>query len=348
MTQLVAAIMGGVDLIELARIVDDALAAARRLPSGEEYWDLLGKTTGVGSVAADLALRMLRSNDSVVRATGCDLLGAACNGNGEPHRWAATALVDLAASETSREVVRSIAGALEHVADLSAIPLLVELASYDDSDVRRKVALALPAAMTDHCDDAAVEALIRLSRDPDAATRNWATFGLGRQVGVDSAEVREALWARTDDKDPDVREEGICGLARRRDRRMLPLVADLLAAGDAHSWLFDAAAWLGDESLVPLLEEYDVAVVERAMRECVPARVGARDVACRDLLRLVQTALDDQRPGLIAAVFCDRLDYASPFLRIGGDNDRVWFVETLLEAVNGDPAAAADRVMEQL
>jgi len=282
---------GGVDLIELARIVDDALAAARRLPSGEEVLGPAWQDDGGRLGGGDLALGMLRSNDSVVRATGCDLLGAACNGNGEPHRWAATALVDLAASETSREVVRSIAGALEHVADLSAIPLLVELASYDDSDVRRKVALALPAAMTDHCDDAAVEALIRLSRDPDAATRNWATFGLGRQVGVDSAEVREALWRGPTTRIQTYAKKGSAD-SPRRDRRMLPLVADLLAAGDAHSWLFDAAAWLGDESLVPLLEEYDVAVVERAMRECVPARVGARR---RGVSRSAQTRPDRPR-----------------------------------------------------
>jgi hypothetical protein len=224
-------IMEGVDEIELGRIVDQAVTSFRRVRSPDDYdqiWEALGRAADAGPSAMHMALGMLGSDDSAMRAIGCDLVGVVNNGSNEPPRLAATALVELGERETDADVLRSIAGALCHAPDPIALPLLVRLASHDDSDVRSNVAMALPAAMGNQVDGADIAAMIGLTGDIDADVRNWATLGLGRQMDVDGSEIRQVLWARVGDDNPDVREEAICGLAWRRDRRSVRLVSQLL------------------------------------------------------------------------------------------------------------------------
>jgi HEAT repeat protein len=74
----------------------------------------------------------------------------------------------------------------------------------------------------------AISALIELMEDGNGEVRNWATFELGiayvdqgpGRLGTprDSVEIRDALSKRLKDPLPEVREEAIWGLARRRDR----------------------------------------------------------------------------------------------------------------------------------
>jgi hypothetical protein len=79
-----------------------------------------------------------------------------------------------------------------------------------------------------HTDRKAVRTLIELSADPDADIRDWATFGLAQQIGTNTREVREALYARVEDEDDDTRAEALMGLARRRDERVsVPLIKEL-------------------------------------------------------------------------------------------------------------------------
>ncbi len=102
-------------------------------------------------------------------------------------------------------------GAAEHVADVAAI------AGHEDADVRRAVAVALLGQEA----DLAVETLITLSRDEDSDVRDWAAFGLGAQIDIDTPKIRDALLARATDEDPDTRAEALAGLVRRRDPRVL-------------------------------------------------------------------------------------------------------------------------------
>lgn len=343
--------MEAMTTLELAQLVDEAIAAARLVPSANEYeavGEPLRKAAAAGARAVEMGLEMLGSDDPVVRATGCDLLGTAFNGSDEPARSVAAALVDLAGRETNGDVLWSAAAALQFASDPMAIPVLVRLAVHPDSGIRFQTALALAPALLDHPDDNGVEALIRLTADPDPEVRNWAAFGIGRQVDVDSLEVRDALWARVDDPYEDARIEGICSLARRHDRRALPLVAGLLAADDPYVWVFDAAGWLANESLLPLLERYEDDDIEPVITQCDPARRRARDEICAQVLRLVQECLDDRRLGHTASLYCDVWDYQSPTLSIDAtDGGKVWCVAAVLEVCAGDPHAAARRIVDQ-
>ncbi|MBL8565576.1 MAG: HEAT repeat domain-containing protein [Hyphomicrobiaceae bacterium] len=102
-------------------------------------------------------------------------------------------------------------------------------------------------------DPAAVDALIRLSRDTDRDVRDWATFALAGETFIDTPEIRDALLARCHDEDPECRGEALIGLARRGDERVLPaLERELL--GEFHgSWAIEAAQLLKASTLLPLL-----------------------------------------------------------------------------------------------
>ncbi|MEU7587499.1 HEAT repeat domain-containing protein [Micromonospora sp. NPDC049230] len=251
---------------EVAELFDRAVQRLRRVvdsggsDDSDGGSDLLRHAAGSGAVAARLAVAHLADADRVVRAAACDLLGFASNVHGDDLRSdAATALIALADTEVDPDVHWSIARALGATCDPRALPTLVALAGSPDSDVRFQVAAALPMVLIDdHPPEDGVAALIVLSADADPEVREWATFSLGWLSTVDGNAVRQALWDRTRDVEPGVREEGARGLARRRDSRALALVRELLAREEVHTFTFQAAACLADESLLPLLDGFDL------------------------------------------------------------------------------------------
>jgi HEAT repeat protein len=66
--------------------------------------------------------------------------------------------------------------------------------------------------------------VIALSCDEDSNVRDWATFGLGSIIDIDSTAIREALLARLKDDDDETRIEAIEGLALRGDARVVPVI----------------------------------------------------------------------------------------------------------------------------
>ena len=133
-----------------------------------------------------------------------------------------------------------------------------------------------------HEDVQAIEALIELTRDPEAHVREWATFALGTQVEVDTPDLRDALMERVADNDDDTRCEALVGLARRGDRRVLPALQSSLSSDSVCSMEVEAAALIGDplllKELVALREWWDVdkALLDEAIRACSNARTGPR------------------------------------------------------------------------
>ncbi|GAB3956836.1 hypothetical protein GCM10027614_70450 [Micromonospora vulcania] len=247
---------------EVAELFDQAVRDLRRATeldeAPDEGWELLCRAADSGHSAVRLAVGHLADPDGVVRAAACDLLGLAGDVHGDDLRAeAAVALISLAANETDPEVQWSIARALGATGDPRALPTLADLAGSPDTDVRFRVAVSLPAVLDDPPAEAGEAVLIELCTDSVPKVREWATFGLGWTSSADGVTVRQALWDRTQDTDPEVRAEGVRGLARRRDPRALPLLRELLAEDEVHRFTFQAAAYLADPSLLPLLNEFD-------------------------------------------------------------------------------------------
>jgi HEAT repeat protein len=112
--------------------------------------------------------------------------------------------------------------------------------------------------------------------------RDWATFGLGSQIDLDTPRIREALCARLNDPDPITRAEAFVGLARRKDEGVLsPLIAALgstqLDEFDPRQDLVLEAAWeIADPRLLPALramqEQDDSGWIKEIMQRCQDER----------------------------------------------------------------------------
>jgi HEAT repeat protein len=119
--------------------------------------------------------------------------------------------------------------ALGHLDNPAAVPLIVFYQQHPQAEVRLAVACALGSFAND---PEAIHALMILTSDADDDVRDWAVFGLGNLGDADSAEIRDAILARLNDPNENVREEAIVGLATRKDKRVLPaLIAALNQPG---------------------------------------------------------------------------------------------------------------------
>ncbi|MER7752133.1 HEAT repeat domain-containing protein [Kitasatospora sp. NPDC097643] len=332
---------------DAAAVLVQAVEVARTVTCPEEYqavWALLEPLAADAALSLRLGTGLLGSADPAARATGCDLLGLASDRDESVRGDAASAMVSLAAGESDDDVQWSIARALGATQDERALPVLVSLSEHDDPDVRFQVASSLPSVVTPSPEDPGIPVLIRLTGDPDPDVRNWATFGLGFLVDVDTPAVRAALWERLGDDCRDAREEGIRGLARRHDERAVGPLAELLdddEGADLHT--FEAAAVLGARELLPHLENYDPQSpwVAEALTACDPVLRARQDEAAWELLGTVQQRLPEAKVSLCAPRFDAGLTLD---LATAGDAFS-WSVGALLERSGGDPGRAAALVV---
>jgi hypothetical protein len=337
---------------DVGALVERAVVAACTATGPATYEtvrELLERVAAEGAVAVGIGVGMLGAGDAVVRATGCELLGLVCTADETFGEEVATALLACAASvpEADVDVRWSLAGALGATRDVRAAPVLVGWAEHSDSGVRRQVASGLPWVATGDPDGVDVRALIALTRDADAEVRNWAAFGLGSILEVDTGAVRAALWDRVEDEFEEARAEGIRGLARRHDRRAVPLLAALLAGEDgAHPLNFQAAQLLGAPELLPHLAKHDPQApgLDAALAECDPAIRERRDESAGILLAMVDEELPHAEVGL-----CGHRFDAGLVLEVAiAEEARSWFVEPLLARADGDPRQAAALVLADL
>jgi HEAT repeat protein len=231
-------------------------------------WDAVRalQTTGSREVF-ERAAHWCRSPEALKRARGLDILAQL----GKTVEHPKNDFPDECFSVASRAVERekdplplcSAVYALGHIGNSLAVPLLIGHRSHTSAKVRFAVAFALGTFADDgRC----AHALLALMRDTDEHVRDWATFGLGVQGKLDSQEIRDGLADRLTDADRDVREEALCGLAKRHDERALPaLVAELSQADPAHRAFEAAEAFLDcapeEERQSP--NEYIAALKER-------------------------------------------------------------------------------------
>ncbi len=305
----------------------------------ESMWDLLHEAASAGPVATQVAIGYLTSTDADTTATAIDLLGVVGEFHADQRSQIVSMLADVAADRRNEaEVVR----ALGRTGSDRAIRVLLGFVDHVDARIRRETANALSQAMWADYDEAGVRALIQLTRDADPEVRNRATFALGWQLAVDGADVRAALWERTSDPYEEARAEGIRGLARRRDQRAVPLVAELLGQGEAHLFTFDAAAFLAAPELVPLLAAYDIIEfgVAEALQECDPAARLRRDNLAWKVFKEVHA----RRPDLPIALYSERFEIGI-YLAVApiGEPATIWWtLSSLLERASDDPVWAAE------
>lgn len=331
----------------VAELVGRAVVAARvarETGDWDEYGALLWRAGADGVGAVRGGLELIGSGDALEREVGCDLLGDASEQNGAVRGEAAEALVALAERETEGCVLRALAGAIGRTGDARAVAVLVALAGHPDVGVRREVASSFAGVVTGRPDGADVSALVTLTRDVDPDVRNWATFALGFQAEVDGPAIRAALWERTTDGCADAREEGIRGLARRRDPRAVPLLRELLGSpGGVHVHTFAAARIMGASELLPALLAYepDAAGVAAAVRACDPVQAAQLDAQAMELVSM----LHERRPEADAAVYRELFGPDLILGLLGPTGRSSYDVEALLARADGDPLRAAELVL---
>jgi methionyl-tRNA formyltransferase len=141
----------------------------------------------------------------------------------------AAVLESMAATEADPEVLAAVAHGFGHLGQEFGVDTLLRLAGHPEARVREAVAISLAGRNA----DAALAALIVLSRDEASEVRDWATFALGSLQPQDTPELRDALAERLGDDDPQTRLEAVHGLAIRGDRRAVEPALELLATAAA-------------------------------------------------------------------------------------------------------------------
>jgi HEAT repeat protein len=204
--------------------------------------------------ALDAARGWLASGDDDARCVGFDVLDHLAL-NDETIWPFVVAEVQCSAHDPSREVRDAAANALRHVELPETLPLWLDFAADPEPQIRLHAACHLPALFdATSADERVVSTLLAGLEDPDPYVRDWSAFGLGRQLDIDSHEVRTALAGHLTDDGADTAGEAAVGLARRRDERVLPVLLDQLAGDDVGNLYVEAALAYGDPRLLPLLE----------------------------------------------------------------------------------------------
>jgi HEAT repeat protein len=245
----------------------------------DEEYDLIRILQDRGTREVLEAARTLcMSSDPDERELGVDILAQGVIANKTLPEESLLILLDLLECEQDDHMLYSIACALGHHGDPRAITPLVRLTQYPDAEVREGVVFGLLT----HEDPRAIAALIKLSDDTASQVRNWATFGLGTMVEVDTSALRDALYARVNDLNDEVRGEALVGLALRGDSRVVTPLLEVLAADEdtidrlCIEALTEAGKRIKDRRLYPALmqlqewklAEYQEDDLEEAMKQC--------------------------------------------------------------------------------
>jgi hypothetical protein len=148
-------------------------------------------------------------------------------------KWAVEHCVQVLLTAISRETAAGPLAAmvygLGHLHDERSIPEIAALRQHEDCEVR----FAVTHALHGFENETAIQALVELSADWDGDIRNWATFNLGSRIDADSPLIRDALAARLNESDEEIRGEAIVGLARRGDVRLAKPLMRLLHQKEA-------------------------------------------------------------------------------------------------------------------
>jgi HEAT repeat protein len=333
--------VGGVSEASLDQVISRGLEMTRTCSQPEDFdalWEHFETVRVYGREGFDAALRLLEGG-TVERTAGCNLLSVLCNP--DEHSWGhetAVAVCTIANDETDEDCCWSIAQALGFARDPIGIPVLAQLSTHSDSDVRFKVACALPscAEFGTAVDPEIVDTLLRLMNDIDPDVRDWATFGLGQLLDADSRAIRDGFVGRLEDDHDDTRFEALIGLARRRDRRALPVVKSELEAQSVFRLAIEAARYLSDPMLSPSLValrswwDVDPALLEEAIESCDPHRQADRVRVLEELFVEIESMSE-----VSISACCDLYEcHVSIEAQLDGQTLR-WTLDSLIERAGG-------------
>jgi hypothetical protein len=273
----------------------------------ERYWGIVDSIAELTFTESFTVVQTLCASDSAAyRRIGADLLAQIGPRSFEQHpaevEVAVDELLHLTSPEEDEDVLCSAiiaAGSLRRDSLRRAVLTNVHHTSVK---VRIAVSIALPSLANagvrhdgrwiDAAEDPAViGALVALSRDPEAAVRDFATFALGSQLDANSDNVREALAARLHDSDLPTAGEALVGLARRQDPRALAMVLEQLGHLRLTGHVVEAAAELADPSALPMLLELreeigrigtERSLLDRAIAACAGSALPSRAASTPD------------------------------------------------------------------
>ena len=159
---------------------------------------------------------------------------------------------ELLENESEPKVIMSILFGIGHNNENLNKAQIKKLCSYAATN-SNLIKEGLVFSLLGKSDSDAIKTLIFLSTDKLNHIRDWATFGIGAQIEKNTIEIRDALWARINDKHQDTKLEAIAGLAKRKDIRVKEIINRELLAGEYGTLLFEAILYLKDKEFLPLL-----------------------------------------------------------------------------------------------
>ncbi|MEM7373169.1 MAG: hypothetical protein AAF587_31385 [Bacteroidota bacterium] len=235
---------------------DKIFSRLRNNKSKRTYWDNIGElrkrpTKKVHAAAVELC----RSPIDKEKIIGIDVLAQL----GIRPRFMQEETVDLyfqlLENAPSPKVLESILSGIGHNNDNLSDKHMATLFGYLDhsySDVR----FSLVHAILGVENPTAIHMLIKLSADKHPSVRDWATFGLGKQIEVSNDPIVNALWDRREDPFNQVRMEAISGLLAHKDSRIKAFLMEKLAdIDDLDLHILQAIESLDDPEFINLLEK---------------------------------------------------------------------------------------------
>jgi hypothetical protein len=290
------------------------------------------------------------------------MLSVLCNPDEEG--WgheAAVALVNSSIGQDDPDLLWSLATALGHAGDPAGAPALASLTHHFDRKVRLAAVqgIVFCEGSDDEKDAQPIsDFLLSLMEDGDDEIRDWATTGLARQLDDDSRVIRAALWKRMSDPAPGVRCEAIVGLARRHAPHVVDRVREGLLDDPVDHRVLQAAGFLADPELFPLLESIVArgltsTSLEAALAQCDPVLQIFRVEQMTKLLSALSQRLDARAHDYGITMACPLTGCIENDVDLmvsqHGEHLAAWNVPTLLEfRCKGDVDAAADEVVGNL
>jgi HEAT repeat protein len=197
-----------------AELLAAAAGCARRDPRRAELIGRVQRRTDATAFAA--AAEAARSGELALRVAAVEVLGQLGYPAGRPYREQTLPILLAEIDQAVEPRLLQVAiTATAHLGDGRALAPVLRHAGHRDALVRRAVALTLPTLGDPAAPaPAAVAALIELSGDVDTEVRDWAVFGLGELLEIDTPALRAALTARLADL-PAIAVRARDGLNRR-------------------------------------------------------------------------------------------------------------------------------------